>query len=298
MRYCELFEARVEPTNYGYWIDPEGAISVVGYQDHHRALQRLTTLTMRQAFEAGWVRVIAYCDWLAIEINETIKPKALRALKKVAASNKFDNFTIDYRRRSDEMQGRMVALTDRFETRSKIAFMDWIDARAASRELVTEVWLNTYRIEDGPDIDVFVNPSKTEFLKLIARHEREHGTVMDWPLRAFVTSTDLYVWDAYVATHSDMSHHKIPQAGGYLYLNRDGIMFNDLNMEDSEGGELPYGPYIRSYFEATMVNPTIKRLYGPNPHILGIDDENLAGIGTRFEVTRDFVEKYCEKRES
>jgi hypothetical protein len=162
------------------------------------------------------------------------------------------------------------------------------------KDIICERWWNSFKIEDwNKNIDVYLNPSKSEFLKLIAHFEREHGQ-MEWPLRAFITPTNLYVWDAFEATHSDMSSMGIPSAGGYLYLNREGILFNDLNWDDSDGGEKPYGAHVRRYYEATMTNPAIRRIYGV-PKITGVDDAGLAGVTGKFPITPEFIEQNCMK---
>jgi len=159
--------------------------------------------------------------------------------------------------------------------------------------LITEEWFNTYTVDDNT-IEVFKNPTRGEFFKLLADMEKQHGQ-SDWPLRAFITDSDLYVWDAYYATHSDMSRFKIPTVGGYLYLNREGLLFNDLNYEYGDDEEKPYGRWLRRYYEAAVSNPILRRIYGGEPKITGADDEGVTGLKGLFPVTREFIEKYVER---
>lgn len=159
---------------------------------------------------------------------------------------------------------------------------------------LTEQWFNTYSVNDER-IDVFNNPTKTEFNKLISRIEGEVNTAIEWPLRAFITNDDLYVWSAYQATHSDMSAFGIPSLGGYLYLNRTQILFNDLNWEYADEGDKLYRRGVRRYYEATINNPTIRRIYGSNPTIIGADDETKHGGSGLFPITPSFIEDFVEK---
>lgn len=160
------------------------------------------------------------------------------------------------------------------------------------REL-TENWYQTLRIQDA-DIDVFINPSKSEMFTLLMKSAGKC-------LRALLTRDgSLLVWDAYYATHTDIERatNRRDLLGGYLYLYPDHIDFNDMNYHANDGGyseQYAYRPVVWAYYNATLSNPSIQRFYGTNPKIIGFDDEDAAGLGlprSGFEITRDFMEKH------
>lgn len=256
---------------------------------------------VRCEYEDRWA---GSCEGAAGELAERLKTKGIKARVMCGA---FDHPSVNDEGEENEysshcwveIDGYILDPTvEQFDTDETIVPMNSEGARRYlfGEEMIDtlmEEWSNTY-VVDGHNIDVFKNPSKSEFLKLIAKLESEHG-VSDWPLRAFVTKTDLHIWDAYIATHSDMSNFQIPTAGGYIYLNKDQILLNDLNWESSEGGEKPYGAWVRRYYDAIMTNPSIKRIYGSNPKIIGADDEGLAGYKGFFDITPDFIEKNVER---
>jgi hypothetical protein len=167
------------------------------------------------------------------------------------------------------------------------------------REIIAEKWFKTFPIDDGRlHIEVFLNPTPMEVKKLIAQYAREHGGTWEYPLRASVAENgDLYVWDSYVATHSDIiSAHKLPTAGGYLYLAADHIMFNDLHGEydeEAEEGDAIYGRWVGDYYRATRNSPALQRIYGHDMRIIGADDHRPpAGYGNRFEIDDEFISRY------
>lgn len=151
-------------------------------------------------------------------------------------------------------------------------------------------WFSQYSVGDH-QVDVYRNLSKNDFLRLLKQLETQHG-MNEWPVRAFITPTDLYVWDAYLATHSDMRDFDIPSSGGYLYLNRDSILFNDLDWEYNDDGE-KYRKLVKKYYHATIINPYINKIYS-NISIIGADDSGELGPKGRFAITPEFIETYVE----
>lgn len=160
-----------------------------------------------------------------------------------------------------------------------------------------EQWHNTFTTPEGP-VDVFANPSPNEIKKLIAQITREHGP-LDLPLRASIgPDGTLYVWNAWLATHSDIiSAHNLPTVGGYLYLAPDHILLNDLNWEydeDSDDPEKPYGGWVRHYYEATKNNVALQRIYGAGMKIIGRDDEKPVTDSGTFVVDDEFIAKHVQ----
>ena len=163
---------------------------------------------------------------------------------------------------------------------------------------LVEGWHSTAVTEDGT-VDIFKNPTAAELKKLFATVAREHRLDgRSFPLRASVTKTDLYVWDAYKATHQDIIYgHGIPTVGGYLYLTQNEIIFNDLNWDYNEDDDEAwkkgriYGPVVRLYYEATRNNASLRAFYGNDPKIVGIDDEDRGelAMGSRFLITDEFM---------
>ena len=120
-----LFEA-IEPTDYGYWIDPKGKIIPVANQQHAEVVGQLTQMTSEAAMQAGWVRVIAYCDWLAVAFRNHLTPTTARAVKKLA-QRRWGSYTLDWQHRQDGQQHG-----DRVETPNRIAFLAAVDDMAKS----------------------------------------------------------------------------------------------------------------------------------------------------------------------
>lgn len=62
---------------------------------------------------------------------------------------------------------------------------------------ISEAWSQSFVNSTDQHVDVFHNPSKAEFAKLLRKHKAVRG-FLDSP-------TDVYVWDAYQATHSQVA---------------------------------------------------------------------------------------------
>lgn len=160
---------------------------------------------------------------------------------------------------------------------------------------ITEEWYRTLRLTKDYDLDVFINPAKGELTTLLMKSAGKC-------LRALLARDgSIIVWDAYCATHTDVEDalRRGDMIGGYLYLHPDHIDFNDMNYHANNQDEYPeqyaYRPIVWRYYLATLAHPTIQRFYGPNPKIIGFDDEDAAGLGlphTGFEITREFMEKH------
>lgn len=103
-----LEEAAVPPTDYGYWISPEGEIIPVDYQDHGDKIAELGIDNSIEALSEGWLRIIAYCNWLCVEgLFKYVGPKALMALRKLTATP-YGNYTLE-----DRLQKRRYEDTKR-----------------------------------------------------------------------------------------------------------------------------------------------------------------------------------------
>lgn len=162
----------------------------------------------------------------------------------------------------------------------------WID--------LFEEWHETIEVS-GQHVDVHKNPSPAELSKLMRAHERDHPG-SQYPLRAAILRDDtLLVWDSWHATHGEvLSNRNISYVGGYIYLARDHVFFNDLDMdrEDGDSGYL-YLPLVRRYYEATKRNPSLRAFYGGNVPIIGSDqDPYNRPFDERFAIDDGFIDAY------
>jgi hypothetical protein len=160
---------------------------------------------------------------------------------------------------------------------------------------VCEAWDASYPstwVRSG-DFDVFKNPSKAEFQKLFAEHKDG--------LRALIQTTgDLFVWDAFAATHNDMQAHYGNTVGGYLILEPNRVLMNDLNYyhndeSETDEPETPYRTGLRAAWESIVSNPWLRRYYGDFDPI-GLDngsesDWEIFGVvdGAEKILTPDWI---------
>jgi hypothetical protein len=124
-------EQHVPPTDYGYWIKPDGDFVPVGYQEHQYNLDR-SIHSYNQAFEAGWVRVVAHRTELAIEARgDKLNARSLSAIRALARNPRFVTFMI-------EIQNSALYTTSKqFDTaESALAFIQ--SSRLTSRIPVAE----------------------------------------------------------------------------------------------------------------------------------------------------------------
>lgn len=106
MRANEIFEtildegAEIPPTEYGYWLSPEGEFVVVGYQLHGKVMRELgvcKTSGWREAYEGGWVRIGSNVkeapNMLFAEFSKgALTSRAMSAIRRLARSQDFTKF--------------------------------------------------------------------------------------------------------------------------------------------------------------------------------------------------------------
>lgn len=174
--------------------------------------------------------------------------------------------------------------------------------------LLKEEWFNTIDVY-GTHVDVFKNPTRSEFNKLMAQIAKTTGGTQSGStggpklfFRANVSPDgSLYIWDAYYATHDDIigNDHVGETVGGYIYLGADFVYFNDLHYETRESRTGPvYGHWVRAYYNACRSNACLKALFGPNFRIVGVDYEDVRRLGIKdklIEIDDEFIEKYVAK---
>lgn len=173
---------------------------------------------------------------------------------------------------------------------------------------LVEQWFNTVDVY-GTQVDIFKNPTRSEYAKLMAQIAKTTGGTQSGStggpklfVRANVSPDgSLYIWDAYHATHGDIidDGHVGETVGGYIYLGADFVYFNDLHYETREARTGPvYGAWVRRYYEACRSNASLKSLFGPNFRIVGVDYEDVRGLGIKdklIEIDDDFIEKYVAR---
>jgi hypothetical protein len=109
-----------------------------------------------------------------------------------------------------------------------------------------------YGSESDTDIIILKNPSKGEFLRLRDKSQ--------WKDVRGMLDNDLYIWDAAVAIHSDISRNfKID--GDDLHLKVDGVEVNDLPPTFTDEDAEEYAAYLRA-------NTHLIRLYGTDFRIV------------------------------
>lgn len=108
MRYLDIItEAAVPMTDYGYWVSPLGEITPVERHDHHDIIHKLCGLKPDAAMRAGWARTIAQPGALYMEVECTsdVTRAALSSLQRIARTEDFDSFMLDFHTR-DGLSGR------------------------------------------------------------------------------------------------------------------------------------------------------------------------------------------------
>lgn len=170
------------------------------------------------------------------------------------------------------------------------------------REIITEAWHNTFRLHGGDDVDVYKNPSKAELTKLFQQARVSNGLA----LRALLTTDgSIYVWDAFIATHNDLEYqmYDYPLAGGYIYLHRDYVFFNDMHYFANDEGQYDesyaYRPVVRGFYNHTVNNRSLQQFYGNPPKIIAVDYQPChpdVPKDQNFEITPEFIERYVAPR--
>jgi GNAT superfamily N-acetyltransferase len=136
---------------------------------------------------------------------------------------------------------------------------------------ITEGYHTTFKSENGDDVDVFENPSRNEFLKILHNsHERI--------LRAWVWPNRVLVWDAFLSTH-DVNFDLDPDGkhtGEYvnsILMTRDHVMINHYNQFGATKEEA-----MANAKEFLGSNPVLQRIYGKDVPFQILDwDEDLEG---------------------
>lgn len=134
----QIDEAEVPDTTYGYWIKPDGDIVVVEFESHLSTLSAISDFRRyKQAFVAGWIRLIADRD-LAIQFGDAKPPmRAMSALRKIANSKEFGKFYIDVSVYSDE-NGELINRISKDFTEIGAAMATCMQHRGRAKQPMTE----------------------------------------------------------------------------------------------------------------------------------------------------------------
>lgn len=129
-------------TDYGYWIAPQGRIIVVPAFAHERVLEEITEgrmMTYRQAFEAGWVRIIATSGILFVTTSTgLIDARQIVAISAMAYQPDIEDYRADiaanYKEFTDKVPFMMFVKAHRARAEqpveAKPGRMDWLGAWA------------------------------------------------------------------------------------------------------------------------------------------------------------------------
>lgn len=150
---------------------------------------------------------------------------------------------------------------------------------------LVEAWDRTVKppYANGLEVDIFKNPDRAEYAKLIREHKQLRGILDD--------QGNLLVWDAYLATHGDIDVF-YDSVGAYLYLTPDRLWFNDMNFYHSGMKDGPmYSKTVRIMYERAKKNRSLNRIYGRDFVPLGIDNETRQ----KFDITPEWIEQHVEK---
>lgn len=152
---------------------------------------------------------------------------------------------------------------------------------------VNEEWLTTIKpsYAKGLEVDLYKNPSRAEFGKLI-KEFRELRGILD-------QNGDLVVWNAYLATHGDIEIH-FDSVGAYLYLTKDRLELNDMQYyySDNEAGNGPrYNNRVRTMYIYAKNNMALNRIYGRDFFPVGIDRETRQ----EFEISPEWIDQNVEQ---
>lgn len=142
---------------------------------------------------------------------------------------------------------------------------------------IVEAWHTTFKNDRGDDVEVLENPSRAEFMRLLAS---SRGGLA----RAWIWKNRLLVWDAYLSTH-DVDFDLDPDLrnfdqGGYVHslmLARDGVIIN----HPQYFGETPDAAleWCRIHLQN---HPMLERIYGQGRVNFRIDDMD----GPEFDGVR------------
>jgi hypothetical protein len=159
---------------------------------------------------------------------------------------------------------------------------------------IVETWDRQFKVYGNTDLDVFRNPSRSEFLKLLvmSKHKMLRGLIAE--------NNDLIVWDAAEATHGDVDgayRKQDPQGfhSAYLLLMQDRADFNDINLDVNENDDYEryhYDWYLFAAVNAAHECPSLVHIYGRNFVPMGIDNVS----GTSVEMTPEWLAKNCRPK--
>lgn len=103
----------------------------------------------------------------------------------------------------------------------------------------------------GMSVDVFRNPSRTLFCKMIKNHHE---------LRALITKNDdLLIWDAAIAIHDDVEQH-YDVHNCWLVLTKDDVLMRHLEYWTDDG--VIYDGSLLHLIRVVRDNINLRRLYG------------------------------------
>ncbi len=93
MRYSDLLEASIPPSDYGYWVDPVGRIIPVEFERHLSVLRDQGMDSHKQAFRDGWIRIVVWKNFYANFSIDHLTNRALNAMIKLARTKDFLQYT-------------------------------------------------------------------------------------------------------------------------------------------------------------------------------------------------------------
>jgi hypothetical protein len=118
---------------------------------------------------------------------------------------------------------------------------------------------------------VIENPSRTEAMNLIQQS-------LDKELRGFLDGSSLFVWDAYLATHDEVSRHldiDDPDGAYQIELLPDHVRYDFVLMDtvgyepddDDEEGIAEISAVSHEQRDEIARHPMLVRIYGPNVRV-------------------------------
>lgn len=162
---------------------------------------------------------------------------------------------------------------------------------------LVEQWDKQFRVYNDTDVDVFRNPSRTEFASML---HQSRGKM----LRGLIdVNNNLYVWDGFLVTHGDIdqAYRKTEDYPGfhsvYLLLYADRCVFNDINYDANENDDYetyPYDWYLAAAVRAAHACPALVHLYGANFVPIGHDSDTDKQVA----MTSEWIAQNCRARQA
>lgn len=155
-------------------------------------------------------------------------------------------------------------------------------------DIINEKWENTvdaFGYGHTPKVitvDIFRNPSRSEFFKLIRNSQYQS-------LRALLSGDDLLVWDAGLTTHGDIMKHYPHAESITLLLEPSRVLWTDINSEyndEDDSEEYPFSSSLKTKLDKIHNCSTLRHLYGEFT-VIGLDENE------QHFLTPEWVTSHC-----